>query len=456
MPNGGSDCCGTCAFNGVNLGKVQYPPEGSSSFFCEIRKFLIEDPFWTFCNNHPRRNPLWSRIPIGPIWAAVYVSYNTKPMSKDIKIPPELIPPVGDGSYSRIPYYQFKRPVQEGRGICQVCAEQCTYSISLSMDEGRILFCSAAHYFEWWLKSDFMALAFTRKTPLDYDAIRDRFRVIVEKIPECFEIQEEVEKESALKILQEVFELLISSHFGQIDLMHAALFLEHPELKHSQFQEKRSPHLLRVYTELAEAAYLIRRNEPSEKGEFASHIVRMREAIEGFLSEDAQARKRIIEEFIEKMCPSSGADALEANMDEDMEQYLAERLELKKNLIVCLCPTEEKQRFYCTDAKVKEKVGSHFDVVKTYDLYLVNNTNYDIRVEKGGLAPKKGVYVIEKFPYWMFDWSNDYDLRIGVADVVWLNLKFTIKKYGPDKKELGMIPVLNKKAYKLTYLLEWR
>lgn len=34
MPNDGRDCCGTCPFNGVNLGKTQYATKDSSGFVC--------------------------------------------------------------------------------------------------------------------------------------------------------------------------------------------------------------------------------------------------------------------------------------------------------------------------------------------------------------------------------------------------------------------------------------
>ncbi len=69
MPNGGSDCCGTCWFNRRNGGEAGYPepdaePEESH---CDIRDVTIEDPFWTYCANHPHRRPERDPIPIGPI-----------------------------------------------------------------------------------------------------------------------------------------------------------------------------------------------------------------------------------------------------------------------------------------------------------------------------------------------------------------------------------------------------
>lgn len=68
MPNGGSDCCGTCWFNRSNRGQAgsrnvdrTIPP------FCEIRKLAIEIPFYTYCANHPHRRPDRDPIPIGPV-----------------------------------------------------------------------------------------------------------------------------------------------------------------------------------------------------------------------------------------------------------------------------------------------------------------------------------------------------------------------------------------------------
>ena len=69
MPNGGSDCCGTCWFNRSNGGQ-----EGSSNFnceipsFCEIRDLAIPGPFYTYCANHPHHRPNRDPIPIGPVY----------------------------------------------------------------------------------------------------------------------------------------------------------------------------------------------------------------------------------------------------------------------------------------------------------------------------------------------------------------------------------------------------
>ncbi len=68
MPNGGSDCCGTCWFNRANRGERGYARRDDSiEPHCEIRDQAIPDPFWTYCANHPHRRPDRDPIPIGPI-----------------------------------------------------------------------------------------------------------------------------------------------------------------------------------------------------------------------------------------------------------------------------------------------------------------------------------------------------------------------------------------------------
>ena len=69
MPNGGSDCCGTCWFNRTNQGERDWQRFRDESVepFCDIRGQAIESPFYTYCANHPHRRPDRDRIPIGPI-----------------------------------------------------------------------------------------------------------------------------------------------------------------------------------------------------------------------------------------------------------------------------------------------------------------------------------------------------------------------------------------------------
>ena len=69
MPNGGSDCCGSCWFNRTNQGECDWLAHADKSVppYCEIRNLAIEDPFYTYCANHPHRRPDRDPIPIGPV-----------------------------------------------------------------------------------------------------------------------------------------------------------------------------------------------------------------------------------------------------------------------------------------------------------------------------------------------------------------------------------------------------
>lgn len=69
MPNGGSDCCGTCWFNARNRGEAGYAHTNDTEpHYCTIRKLAIEDPFYTYCGNHPHRCPDRDPLPIGPVF----------------------------------------------------------------------------------------------------------------------------------------------------------------------------------------------------------------------------------------------------------------------------------------------------------------------------------------------------------------------------------------------------
>lgn len=72
MPNGGSDCCGTCWFNKKNKDEAGYDhARAPESDFCTLRGILLEDPFYTYCGNHPHRRPERDPIPIGPVFVGM-------------------------------------------------------------------------------------------------------------------------------------------------------------------------------------------------------------------------------------------------------------------------------------------------------------------------------------------------------------------------------------------------
>ena len=76
MPNGGSDCCGTCWFNRANGGRRgSSRHDRSIASHCEIRDLAIENPFYTYCANHPYRLQKRVEVPLGPVHVHVDESY---------------------------------------------------------------------------------------------------------------------------------------------------------------------------------------------------------------------------------------------------------------------------------------------------------------------------------------------------------------------------------------------
>lgn len=76
MPNGGSDCCGTCWFNRANGGEMGSDHHDHSiPSYCEIRDLEIEDPFYTYCSNHPYRMQRRVPVPLGPVYVHVDESF---------------------------------------------------------------------------------------------------------------------------------------------------------------------------------------------------------------------------------------------------------------------------------------------------------------------------------------------------------------------------------------------
>lgn len=79
MPNGGSDCCGTCWFNNANDGQAGMARQpNTKDVVCTIRNLEIPQPFWTYCINHPHHNYEKIDVPIGPVYINDGYPYSRK------------------------------------------------------------------------------------------------------------------------------------------------------------------------------------------------------------------------------------------------------------------------------------------------------------------------------------------------------------------------------------------
>ncbi len=118
MPNGGSDCCGTCWFNTQNI--TESPPletEEEATAHCLIRAIDIEKPFWTYCANHPHHNPDRVEIPVGP----VYHNEESRPNTRRVWLHSPDTPAVREGLIALLdtvpevphPEYPFGKPFVE-------------------------------------------------------------------------------------------------------------------------------------------------------------------------------------------------------------------------------------------------------------------------------------------------------------------------------------------------------
>jgi hypothetical protein len=108
MPNGGSDCCGTCWFNTKNKNEAGYKDRGDSGpDFCLIRQLHIDKPMYTYCANHPHRSPERVATPIGPVFVGDSTGYREiwqpSPDTEEIRL--ALLDLVSDISEQPLPEY---------------------------------------------------------------------------------------------------------------------------------------------------------------------------------------------------------------------------------------------------------------------------------------------------------------------------------------------------------------
>lgn len=152
------------------------------------------------------------------------------------------------------------------------------------------------------------------------------------------------------------------------------------------------------------------------------------------------------------------------------------KTELFKNLYLCLAPTGEKQGMVITDAKGKfeSRIGERFEIDASYNLYLVNNSEYDIGkvgiltgafatvdddleelpnyYQEKGKVKSKSAIILEKIDYGLLDFVVWYQIKLDFANGESINLFLNINKGYALKDEIFMdIPVINKKAYNFSF-----
>lgn len=255
------DSCRSCPFNGVNRGLQVFAPRESENFFCDIRIFPIDSPDLSFCANHPVRNPLWSTRVRGPLWTAVHISLDSRPLSRKVRIPPELVPPQGAGHSFRIPFFGMTRPVQDGAAPCEICGAVAEETIRLTHENGDLRFCSAAHYFEWWLQHDPEAAAGCRRLPLELKTLRARLSRLPEALLNGMEEFRTGGGKWLMSGLEDLEILLQEIRFRRMAALYDALDREDAERALSHLQVEMSPTLQILQKQLSRVGEKLRSPE---------------------------------------------------------------------------------------------------------------------------------------------------------------------------------------------------
>lgn len=281
MSSESSDCCGTCEFNTIQRAAGQRPSAYEDyPFFCEIRRLVIENPFWTYCYNHQRRNPLLVRRIRGPLWAAVSPALRQISWDAGAYIPPQVRPPRDALKHARVPYYDGVRPLDSDAGRCEVCGEEAEHTIALRVSGAdRRCFCSVAHYLQWWLKTAPGAEPYRNLRPVPWDTLENDLVVLSEALADLdAQPITTLDEKRVLDVLGGLEGALIQAGHGYIDLVQAEIYLRRPEAR-----GELSPHLLRILLAMAEVGQLMR-EEPRNRQAIRNAVHRIRESLDSFLA----------------------------------------------------------------------------------------------------------------------------------------------------------------------------
>lgn len=136
MPNGGSDCCGNCAYNSAV--KKSYFPflQILKMYFsiphCIVHDVAIPNQFWTYCQNFTHK-------------------FNNKNLILNKK---EKIYIFTNGlyeeNYVRVPWNGRHEPRISVSALCKICKKNTQKGILVEHKGKEIGFCSNQHYIQWW------------------------------------------------------------------------------------------------------------------------------------------------------------------------------------------------------------------------------------------------------------------------------------------------------------------
>ena len=124
MPNGGSDHCGNCRHNRINIGRESTREERRGPAFCTIRQVEIRASGSTYCANHAKS----LRTPLGPLYVSPHDA-------------------------ERIPYHGTMRPHAGAAARCAICGVAAPASEGVRVADpsaGELEFCGPRHYVQWW------------------------------------------------------------------------------------------------------------------------------------------------------------------------------------------------------------------------------------------------------------------------------------------------------------------
>jgi hypothetical protein len=193
------------------------------------------------------------------MWTTVPSSLDSKPMSE--RIPNALRPRHIALGHVRIPYYNNVRPTKVDdqtakADYCHVCQAKFSEGISLHQPESDDrVFCSVAHYVEWWFDTSPEAAPYRHTAPLDATALAAQIDTLHSKLSSEQQRVGSTTNTEALEILKELDDLFQEFGYGRIDIPYAERLIREDK------SHGRASHLLRVYSNLARAGDLFRQEQ---------------------------------------------------------------------------------------------------------------------------------------------------------------------------------------------------